>query len=296
MATLATSAAPAAPADSADSVQAFFLPGPASTGGQRLAVLRPARGAPRGTVLHVHAFGEEMNKSRRMVMLAARALNEAGFAVLQIDLLGCGDSSGELADAHWNDWLDDVVHAALWLQNRHPGPLWLWGARAGCLLAAAAAARISGERHLLFWQAQGNGKQVLQQFLRLKMASQMQQGAHKGVTEGLQRELANGQAVEVAGYVLGPGVAQGLEAATLQVPAALPPLRLVWLEVSSREPAALLPASQTTQAQWLQAGHAVQAQAVAGPPFWQTLEIEDAPALVLATVAALVLSVGPVPT
>jgi uncharacterized protein len=268
-------------------VQAFFLPGPATTGGQRLAVLRRPMGPLRGSVLHVHAFAEEMNKSRRMVMLASQALAEAGFAVLQIDLLGCGDSSGELADATWNDWVDDVTHAAAWLSAQHPGPQWLWGARSGCLLAAAAAARLSGERHLLFWQAQGNGKLVLQQFLRLKMASQMQSGAHKGVTEGLLRELANGQAVDVAGYRLGPGVAQGLESASLQVPAGLPPLRLVWLEVSSREPAALLPASLATQAAWQQAGHQVQAQAVAGPPFWQTLEIEDAPDLVQATVAAL---------
>ena len=270
------------------SVQAFFLPGPAGTGGQRMAVLRPARGPLRGTVLHVHAFAEEMNKSRRMVMLAARALADAGFAVLQIDLLGCGDSSGELADARWDDWVDDVVHGSTWLQARHPGPLWLWGARAGCLLAAAAATRLTGERHLLFWQAQGNGKLVLQQFLRLKMASQMQHGAHKGITEGLQRELAQGQAVEVAGYRLGPGLAQGMESATLQVPPGPPSMRVLWLEVSSREPAVLLPASLATLAQWQQAGHRVQTFAVAGPPFWQTLEIEDAPALVQATVAGLI--------
>ena len=196
-----------------------------------------------------------MNKSRRMVMLAANALAQSGYAVLQLDLFGCGDSSGELAEARWSDWIDDVLHAASWLRERHPGPLWLWGERAGCLLATAAATRIAGERHLLFWQAQSNGKLVLQQFLRLKMASQIQHGTSKGVTEALQRELSAGRAVEVAGYRLGPDIARGLESSSLHPPPGLTPCRLLWLELSSRDPPSLLPASEAVLELWRAAGH-----------------------------------------
>ena len=146
----------------------------------------------RGSLLFLHAFGEEMNKSRRMAALASRALAAAGFAVLQIDLLGCGDSSGEIDEAGWSDWIDDAVLGAQWLQQRCSGPLWLWGQRAGCLLAAAAAPRLPQVHHFLFWQPQVSGKLTLQQFLRLKMASQMQQGASKGVTESLHADLAQG--------------------------------------------------------------------------------------------------------
>ena len=272
-------------------LQAFFLPGSGPAGGQRMAVLRLPQGPARGAVLHVPAFAEELNKSRRMVALASRALSDAGYAVLQIDLHGCGDSSGEFADTSWEQWLADVTAAADWLRARHGGEFWLWGLRAGCLLAAEAARQLPGPQRLLLWQPQTSGRLVLQQFLRLKMASQMQQGASKGVTEALRRDLDAGQTVDIAGYQLGPALARGLEAATLQAPQAGGSGgagdRLVWLEVTSREPLALLPAAAAPLAQWRATGHAVQAQAVAGPPFWQTLEIEEAPALVDASVAAV---------
>lgn len=270
-------------------LQAFFLPGSGPAAGQRMAVYRAPAGKPRGAVLHVHAFAEELNKSRRMVALTARALSEAGYAVLQLDLHGCGDSSGEFAETSLGQWVDDITCAALWLQARHEGELWLWGARAGCLLAARAASQIAGPRRLLFWQPQASGKLVLQQFLRLKMASQMQQGASKGVTDTLRRDLESGLAVEVAGYRLGSVLARELEAIALLPPqAAGPDDRLVWLETTSRVPASLLPTSAAQLSQWQAAGYAVRADAVAGPPFWQTLEIEEAPALVEATVLGLV--------
>jgi uncharacterized protein len=346
--------------------QALFLPGtgtPTSATGQRFALHHPPAGPCQGSVLFLHAFAEEMNKSRRMAAMAARALATAGLAVLQIDLLGCGDSSGELADASWAAWLDDTCQGAAWLQARYPGPLWLWGERAGCLLAAAAlplvvAARVNAApdaalkagrnagpntqphadptaTHLLLWQPQTQGKLVLQQFLRLKMASHMQQGQQgqqdqqgqqgqqdhlapagdtghaaaasiptptKGITEALLTDLAQGRFVDVAGYRLGPAVAQGLAAATLlqPPPAPVPGSRLLWLETTSRMPAALLPASTPALAKWQAAGWDVASAAVAGPPFWQTVEIEVAPALVQATVAlvlgqALPATAGPAP-
>ncbi|MBN9422686.1 MAG: alpha/beta hydrolase, partial [Candidatus Accumulibacter sp.] len=118
--------------------EAFFLP---ATSGQRYCLFhRPAtEGAARGALVYVHPFAEEMNKSRRMAAVQARALAAAGYAVLQIDLHGCGDSSGDFADASWAGWLDDVELACAWLRARCAAPLWLWGLRSGCLLAAEAA-------------------------------------------------------------------------------------------------------------------------------------------------------------
>ncbi|MEP6965262.1 MAG: hydrolase 2, exosortase A system-associated, partial [Polaromonas sp.] len=119
-----------------------------------------------------------MNKSRRMAALQARALAGAGFDVLQIDLLGCGDSSGDFGDATWQSWVSDVVQACHWLQNRSdmhdagstPAQLWLWGLRAGCLLAVEAARQLKRPCNFLFWQPPASGKTLLQQFLRLKVA------------------------------------------------------------------------------------------------------------------------------
>lgn len=242
---------------------------------------------PKLLVVHVHAFAEEMNKARRMVAMQARALAAGGAAVLVPDLHGCGDSDGEFGDATWPQWVDDVVTAVQWLRARHSDvtEVWLWGLRAGCLLAVEAARRLPQPTNLLFWQPSVAGKLVLQQFLRLKLAAELQASGGRGVTEALRKALAAGLSVEIAGYTLQPGLAHGMEAATLSPPP--DPRRCVWLEVASAPGGDLLPASAQTATRWLNAGWAVERAVVAGPAFWQTTEIDDAPALIAATTAAL---------
>lgn len=268
--------------------QAFFLPGAGADGGQRLCIYHPPQ-APRplGLVLYLHPFAEEMNKARRMAALQSRAFARQGYGVLQVDLFGCGDSSGDFGDATWGAWVADAVQAAAWLRRQGDAPLWFWGLRAGCLLAAAAAARMQDPpSRFVFWQPTPSGKTLLQQFLRLKMAAELQGGQAKQVMEGLRASLAAGQAVEIAGYALSPGLAQGLEAATLEPPAQA--ARLEWIEVSTRADAShVMPASQIALQKWADAGCAVRSQVANGPAFWQTTEIEDAPALIAATLAAV---------
>ena len=85
--------------------EAFFLPAGRE---QRFCILHGAEsGIPvRGALVYVHPFAEEMNKARRMAALQARAMAAAGYAVLQIDLYGCGDSAGDcrLAEACASSW------------------------------------------------------------------------------------------------------------------------------------------------------------------------------------------------
>jgi uncharacterized protein len=260
----------------------FFLP--AAGGEQRLCLFHAPAGAPRSKILYLHPFAEEMNKSRRMASLACRALAQAGHAVLQIDLRGCGDSSADFGDASWADWQDDVRLGLACLDARVPAdvPLWLWGLRAGALLAAGDWGRPVNH---LFWQAMTNGKLALQQFLRLKLAAEMASGASKGLMDQMKSELAAGRPVEVAGYRLGAGLAAGLEAARL-APAGAPG-RVKWLELSTREDATLTPVSEQAVKAWQDAGWAVRSQLVLGPGFWSTAEIELAPALIDRTVEAL---------
>ena len=243
---------------------------------------------PLGCVLYVHPFAEEMNKSRRMAALQARALAQAGYAVLQIDLLGCGDSSGDFGDASWQDWINDVVGGAGWLRQRVDAPLWLWGLRAGSLLTAQAAAQLDAPCNFIFWAPVIAGKVLLQQFLRLKAAADLASGNAKGVMDGLRADLASGKPVEVAGYQLAPSLAKGLEQANL----APPPTRAMasrveWFELSTRQDAIFTPVAVKSQALWEEAGYAVCSHLINGPSFWQSTEIEDAPALVSATVFAL---------
>ncbi|MDP2004477.1 MAG: hydrolase 2, exosortase A system-associated [Rubrivivax sp.] len=264
----------------------FFLPVGEGRAGQRFGLHHPAAGqAPRGLVVYVHPFAEEMNKARRMAALQSRQLANAGFEVLQIDLHGCGDSSGEFEAASWQDWICDVVQAVAWLRDRHGAPVWLWGLRVGCLLAADAARQLECPVNLLFWQPTTSGRAALQQFLRLRTVGAAMEGASPAARDDARTELAAGRHVAVGGYLLSPALAQGMEQAML---APVPRLdRAVWLEVSTRPEATLLPATERALQDWRGAGACVDARVVTGPAFWQTVEIEDAPDLLAATLAAL---------
>ena len=281
--------------------KAFFLPAEVVGTGHRFCLYYSAErdqngGAIRGLVLYIHPFAEEMNKARRMAALQARALAQAGFSVLQLDLLGCGDSSGDFGDAHWEMWVRDVVLGCGWLRvhgdtrdgSAQTVPLWLWGLRAGCLLAVEAAKQLDEPCNFLFWQPPSSGKPLLRQFLRLKVAGDMLGSQSKGLMQSMRDQLAAGSAVEIAGYTLDSSVAAGLEEAAL-----VPPVdranvgRMEWFELSTSEDASLIPASAKTIAQWQQAGFHTRSQLVRGPAFWQTNEIEIAPALIAATVDAL---------
>ena len=239
----------------------------------------------KGALIYLHPFAEEMNKSRRVAAQQARLLARHGYAVLQIDLHGCGDSSGDFGEASWQSWVQDVLAAHAWLRERCDAPLWLWGLRAGCLLAVDAARQLNRQANFLFWQPVSAGKQFLQQFLRLKVAGEMLSGDSKGVMDTLKQAIAHGQSVEVAGYMLSSELAQGLEAADLQPPAETG--KVIWLEVSTRADATLAPVSIKRLEHWQSAGYELHSAVLPAPTFWQTSEIEEAPALLDATLAAL---------
>lgn len=264
--------------------EAFFLP---LSPGQRFAVLHgpDASTKLRGAVVYAHPFAEELNKSRRMAALQARAMAAAGYQVLQVDLLGCGDSSGDFGDATWEAWLADVECACHWLQQRSNSPLWLWGQRTGCLLANEVASRLQQPVNLLFWQPVLSGKQFLQQFLRLKMAAEMLGSETKGAMERVRQQLQAGQPVEVAGYLLSPALAGGLEKAELLLPHRSG--RVEWIEISGKGDGNLSPAATARLTQWQAAGQQVRGTAVNGPAFWQTSEISECPALLEASITAM---------
>ncbi|MDR1708719.1 MAG: hydrolase 2, exosortase A system-associated [Candidatus Accumulibacter sp.] len=265
-----------------DSFKAFFLP---AAKGRRFCLLRrPGAGAGlRGGLVYVHPFAEEMNKARRMAALQARAFAAAGWAVLQIDLFGCGDSSGDFGEAAWEDWIGDALMARDWLHAEIGAAPWFWGLRAGGLVAAEAARR--GEAAgLLFWQPVLSGRAHLRQFLRLKSAGEMLSGAGAGGVERLRAALERGEAVEVAGYTLSPGVALGLEGADLSLPGR--PARVEWIETAGAD-GGVSPGAAARIEQWRAQGHAVRPAAVPAPAFWQTTEIAESQEWIDATLAAM---------
>jgi len=260
----------------------FYLP---LRRGRRFCVRYTANGPARGSLLFVHAFAEEMNKSRRMVALQARALADSGFSVLLVDLHGCGDSDGDFGDADWAGWRDDVVDAALWWRTESGHAPILWSMRAGCLLACDAADAMGADQ-FLFWQPQPTGAQALQQFLRLRVAQGLGSSTQPRTrTQDLRDAFARGESLEVAGYLLAPGLALGLEAANLALPQRA--LRAAWIEIVPDADTGVRPLAQTRVDAWRNSGVDATLHSVQGPAFWQTQEIAEAGALVAATTAVL---------
>lgn len=261
----------------------FFLEAGA---GSRFCLFHPPAGACRAALVYIHPFAEEMNRSRRTAALAARALAAHGIGVLQIDLHGCGDSTGDFGDARWDTWKNDVLLARDWLHTRVGRPVGLWGLRLGALLALDCARDEPFER-LLLWQPVTSGSGYLTQQLRLRLAGDLlQDEGAKASTSSLRDELRAGASLEIAGYTLAPELALAID--SLDAAALAPPhCPIHWFEMIAAPGRALPPAASRIEAGWRASGADLRVELVCGQPFWATPEIAECPALVDATVNAM---------
>lgn len=266
------------------SIHPFFLD---AERGQRFCIFSPAHAKKSlGAVLCIHPFAEELNKSRRMAALQAKAMAAAGYDVLQIDLFGCGDSAGDFGEASWQAWRADVLLAYDCLRNRSDAPLILWGLRAGCLLAASAAVDLPETPNFIFWQPVISGKQYWRQFMRLASAADMLAGQGGRSADKRDNPFAARKMLEIAGYAISPMLADSLQEAELSAPAGQIG-RVAWLVISNRGDVTILPAVQAAIAQWQASGFDVSARAIRGPAFWQTAEIKELPDLLTETLSIL---------
>jgi exosortase A-associated hydrolase 2 len=252
--------------------------------GERFCIYHPAQGMHRGPLVYVHPFAEEMNKARRVAAAQSRMLAARGYAVLQIDLYGCGDSSGNFGDARWEIWKDDVRRAVEWIMRRvGSDAVHLWGLRLGALLSVdygvSAADAPAG---YVLWEPVLSGDAFLSQFLRLRVASELVSGAGTMTTRSLREQLERGTALEIAGYLLAPQLARaiaGLDLAALR-PRAVP---AYWVNIVPGPDAPLPPASRRVVDAWRADGAVVEAEAVAGEPFWSSVEFVDSSRLLAHT-------------
>lgn len=264
-----------------------FLPGPA--GALATIVLDPPHGvSPRFGVLYLPPFGDEMNKSRRMATLAARAFALLGASVALVDLRGTGDSEGEHGQATWEAWKADAAFAWRWLCERTPGPHVLWGLRLGGLLAANLIAdRAIDPAALLLWQPVTSGRVFFQQLLRLASAQRVTGGTDGASSANAPREALNsGRAVEVGGYELHPALVSGAE--RFDFVGLAPGGVVIWREISIATPPELSAAARSLSGRWMASDAHLDIEAVAGPSFWVSAEIEEAPELIASTSRALV--------
>lgn len=254
-------------------VEPFFLAGEL---GSLFCLLRcPSVGPPKGGVLYLHPFAEEMHKSRRMAAVQAEEMAASGWVVLQVDLTGCGDSAGDFSDATWSAWRDDVARAWTCLNGIVRSlPCYLWGLRIGATLAAQMSTELSRVSGLLLWQPVICGEIFLNQFLRIRLAGEML--ADRGIknnTKHLREILRRGEVVEVGGFGLSSVMAR--ELTDVKLSESRPYCPVAWFEVGAMMGDGISHAGQTVLDAWGESFASCVTATVSGDPFWITQEITE---------------------
>ncbi len=94
-------------------------------------------GTPVGYALFAHCF--TCSKNLKAASNIARALNDAGIAVLRFDFTGLGQSEGEFADTNFSSNVDDLLAAARFLDQAYEAPAILVGHSLGSTAVLQAA-------------------------------------------------------------------------------------------------------------------------------------------------------------
>jgi exosortase A-associated hydrolase 2 len=258
--------------------------------GRRLFSLRIVpTGSCRGTLLYLPPFGEEMNRTRSHVAATARALAAVGWRCVLLDPYGTGDSEGDMSDADFDAWITDALEVARQLISEHGQPLTIWGTRTGALLAAETANSLPAEviSQLVFWQPVIDGAVFVNQYLRLRLASQAVHGSERETTETMRERLASGDLLEVAGFMLSGPLVDSLSRRSLGAHPRLAHCKVNWIEAVAKPDTPPPPRTQKLVDELRGHGANVHLETVVCPPVWQIHGREEAPALQEATVRLL---------
>lgn len=262
-------------------LELVFLPGPYGRVLGTFFTPPSQERAATGVVL-IPPFAEEMNRSRATLAALGYALARAGTPAVAVDPYGTGDSAGDFADADWEGWQGDVFTAASALAGRGARRLALCGLRTGALLALATSHVLPlPVVQLILWHPVASGRSFLTQFLRLRVAAAAASARSDAeTTEALRARLWGGEALEIAGYTLSPGLAASLEELDARAMPPPPGVATAWLEVAAVDPPRLSQAGVRVVTAWRGAGCEVAGEAVTGSQFWATQELTTAPRLV----------------
>jgi len=96
--------------------------------------------APTAFALFAHCF--TCSKNLKAAGNIARALNDAGIAVLRFDFTGLGQSEGEFADTNFSSNVDDLNAAVAFLGREYEAPAILIGHSLGGTAVLQAAAKV----------------------------------------------------------------------------------------------------------------------------------------------------------
>jgi exosortase A-associated hydrolase 2 len=177
-------------------------------------MLHTPAGSPRLGFVTCHPFAEEKLWSHRVFVSTARALAQAGHAVLRFDFTGAGDSAGDTSQASLDFYLQDLTAAIGELERRVPGleRIGLIGLRLGASVAALLAERAAEDERLarlraaplILWDPVVDGEAHFQELLRINLSTQLAvYGKVRETRDQLQERIRAGETVNVDGYEIG---------------------------------------------------------------------------------------------
>lgn len=160
-------------------------------------------------VIVLPAFGEEMNKSRRLIRNTAIRLADKGYLVINPDLFGCGDSEGCIADARLSTWIDDLCAVITWAKGIDACRFSILAVRAGAMLLDGLLARQDWE-NVVGWQPV-DGAETLRGLLRIRALNRRMSGqSTESAAEMLERLLEAGMRMDMSGYTISTELAKDM--------------------------------------------------------------------------------------
>ena len=156
--------------------------------------------------------------------------------------------------------------------------------RLGVALALSVLRDGATPRALVAWQPVVDGKTYFTQFMRTRIAANMDRNdIAKETTRTMRAQLDAGSAIEVAGYEIHPELARaidGVNLGELQPTAAMP---VAWFEKANAAETGLSPASEKLHAAWRESGLTIVSNSFDDPAFWALHERTLAPGLLAMT-------------
>lgn len=104
----------------------------------------PERAAPHAYAVFAHCF--TCSKDTKAPVAIGRALTAGGIGTLRFDFTGLGGSAGDFGNTTFSSNVEDLLHAARWLDDRFAAPLAFIGHSLGGAAVLRAAARHAGCR------------------------------------------------------------------------------------------------------------------------------------------------------
>jgi pimeloyl-ACP methyl ester carboxylesterase len=151
------------------------------------------------TILIVPPLFDEMNRTRRMLVEAMRALGAQGVRTLLPDLPGCNESLACMSEQTLLNWRNAVTNCASQLSATHIASI-----RGGCLIDDAT--------NLPVWRlAPAKGASLLKTMLRTRIAADKEAGISTTVEQLLI--AAKSAPLDLAGLLLGREILAELDLA-----------------------------------------------------------------------------------